>query len=65
VDAALIAAGNAVTKSAKRIPRGESSRQRPGKSPMGAILSTQRPFAQPMPVVMLTFCSGDHVATYM
>ena len=65
VDAALIAAGKAVAKSAKRTPRGESSRQRPGKSPMGAILPTQRPFIQPTPVVTLTFCSRDHVATYI
>ena len=65
MDAALIAAGKAVAKSAKRTPRGESSRQRPGKSSMGAILPTQRPFIQPTPVVMLTFCSRDHVATYI
>lgn len=64
MDAALIAAGKAVAKSAKRTPRGESSRQRPGKSPMDAMLPTQRPFCQPMPVVMLTFCSRDQLAIY-
>ena len=65
VDAALMAAGKTVAKSAKRTPRGESSRQRPGKSPMGGILPTQRPFIQPTPVVTLTFSSSDHVSTYI
>jgi hypothetical protein len=31
---------------------------------MDAMLPTQRPFAQPMPVVMLTFCSRDQLAIY-
>jgi len=32
---------------------------------MGEILPLQRLFAQPTPVVMLTFCSSDQLATYM
>ena len=58
-------AGKTVAKSAPFTPREESSRQRPGKSPTGAILPPQRPFIQPTPVVMVTFCSRDQVATYM
>ena len=42
--------------------RGESSRQRPGKSLMEGIFPTQRPFVQPTPVVTLTFSSSDQVA---
>lgn len=53
-----------MAKSAKRTPRGESSRQRPGKSSMGGILPTQRPYIQPTPVVTLTFFSSDQVAIY-
>jgi hypothetical protein len=32
---------------------------------MGGILPLQRPFIQPTPVVMLTFCSSDQLETYM
>jgi hypothetical protein len=64
VDAALMAAGKTVAKSAKRTPSGESSRQRPGKSLMGGIFPTQRPYIQPTPVVTLTFCSSDQVEIY-
>ena len=64
MDAASIAAGKAVTKSAKRTPSGASSRQRPGKSSIGAILPTHRPFSQPTPVVILTFFSSDQLATW-
>ena len=60
-----MAAGKTVAKSAKRTPRGESSRQRPGKTLMEGILPTQRPFVQPTPVVTLTFCSIDQVAIYI
>ena len=63
VVAALTPAGKAVAKSAKRTPSGESSRHRPGKSPTGGIFPTQRPFIQPTPVVILTFCSSVKVAT--
>jgi hypothetical protein len=31
---------------------------------MDAMLPTQRPFSQPTPVVMLTLCSRDQLATY-
>jgi hypothetical protein len=65
VDAALMAAGKTVAKSAKRTPRGESSRQRPGKSLMEGIFPIQRPFIQPTPVVTLTFSSSDQVAIYI
>ena len=61
VDAAFMPAGKTVTKSARRTPRGESSRQRPGKSSIGAILPIQR---LNTPVVMLTFSSSDQVLTY-
>ncbi len=58
-------AGKTVAKSTKRTPRGESSRQRPGKSLMGGIFPTQRPYIQPTPVVILTFASSDQVAIYI
>jgi hypothetical protein len=60
-----MAAGKTVAKSARRTPRGESSRQRPGKSSMGGIFPTQRPYIQPTPVVTLTFSSSDQVAIYI
>ena len=59
VAAAFTPAGNAVAKSVKRTPSGESSRHSPGKaSPMGGMLPTQRPPIHPTPVETFTFCSS-------
>ena len=63
VDAALMPAGKAVTKSAILTPSGESWRHRPGKSPTAGVFPEQTPLAQPIPVVILTFCSSVKVAT--
>ena len=57
-----MAAGKTVAKSTERTPRGESSRQRPGKSLIGGIFPIQRSFT---PVVTLTFSSSDQVAIYI
>ena len=62
VVAAVIPAGNAVTKSVSRTPSGESSRHSPGKSPIGGMLPTQSPPIQPTPVDAFTFCSSDQLA---
>ena len=63
VDAVVIPAGNAVTKSVKRTPSGESSRQSPGQSPTAGMFPTHRPPIQPTPVVAATFSSSDQLET--
>lgn len=59
VEATLIPAGKALTKSANLTPRGLSSKHNPVKfcSGIEGILPTQRPISQPVPVVRVTFCS--------
>ena len=63
VAAALIPAGNAVTKSVRRTPSGLSSRQSPGNAPDGGMLPTQRPFIQPTPVETFAFWASVSVLT--
>lgn len=57
VEAALIPAGNAVTRSAKRTPNGLSSKQSPGHPTSGIapMFPTHLPTSHPTPVVILTF----------
>ena len=63
VDATVMPAGNAVTKSARRTPSGESSRQSPGHEFTAPMLPTQRPFSHPTPVTEVTLSSRDQRAT--
>ena len=62
VDATVIPAGNAVTKSVRRTPSGESSRHSPGQEPTAPMFPTHRPFCHPTPVTEFTLSSTDHPA---